>query len=119
MRPPWILALAGLVACHPQVARLLYTIATGLFPEDHGIVGNTMVDPAIGRFTVADTIGNRDPRWWGGEPIWITAERQGHRAATMFWVGSEVPFKGRRATYWHSFDPKIPSAARVDQGVLQ
>jgi predicted AlkP superfamily pyrophosphatase or phosphodiesterase len=93
----------------------LFTIATGLYPGHHGIVGNTIVDPAIGRFSVADTIGNRDPRWWKGEPIWITAERQGHRAATMFWVGSEVPFDGRRATYWHSFDAGISPEARVDQ----
>src|SRR5262249_32628006 len=27
-----------------------YTIVTGLFPDDHGIVNNTMRDPALGNF---------------------------------------------------------------------
>jgi predicted AlkP superfamily pyrophosphatase or phosphodiesterase len=93
----------------------LYSIATGLYPEHHGIVANTMVDSALGRFTTTDTIGNRKPGWWGGEPIWITAERQGRRAATMFWAGSEVAFGGRRATHWRPFDPMMPSRERVAQ----
>lgn len=92
-----------------------YTMATGLYPEDHGIVANAMNDPVMGRFTTTDTIVNRNPGWWGGEPIWITAERQGRRAATMFWVGSEVAYGGRRATYWRSFDPNLPGDRRVDQ----
>ncbi len=92
-----------------------YTIATGLYPEHHGIVANLMVDSAIGRFSTADTIGNRDPRWWGGEPIWVTAIKQGRRAATMYWVGSEGPIQGTRPTYWRPFDPRVPAIARVDQ----
>ena len=92
-----------------------YTIATGLYPEHHGIVANLMVDSAIGRFSTTDTIGNRDPRWWGGEPIWVTAIKQGRRAATMYWVGSEGPIQGTRPTYWRPFDPRVPAVARVDQ----
>lgn len=92
-----------------------YSIATGLLPAHHGIVANTMVDSVLGRFTTADTIVNRKPGWWLGEPIWITAERQGRRAATMFWVGSEVAYAGRRPTFWRSFDAYLPSQDRVDQ----
>ena len=36
-------------------------------------------------------MGNLDPRFYGGEPIWNTAERQGVRTASFYWVGSEVP----------------------------
>jgi predicted AlkP superfamily pyrophosphatase or phosphodiesterase len=74
-----------------------------------------MVDPKVGRFTTTDTIGNRDPRWWGGEPIWVTAIKQGRRAATMFWVGSEGAIQGIRPTYWRPFDPPVSATARVDQ----
>ncbi len=95
-----------------------YTIATGLYPAHHGIVANSMVDSRIGRFTTTDTIGNRDPRWWAGEPIWVTAIKQGRRAATMYWVGSEVAIEGIQPTYWRPFDPRFPTSARVDQ-VLQ
>ncbi|XP_030606550.1 autotaxin isoform X2 [Archocentrus centrarchus] len=63
----------------------LYSLATGLFPESHGIVGNSMYDPG---FDATFTLRGREKlnhRWWGGQPIWITALRQGVKAATFFW----------------------------------
>lgn len=94
----------------------LFTLATGLYPEHHGIVGSVMVDPQLGRFTTADTAVNRKPGWWdAAEPIWITAERQGRRAATMFWVGSEIAYRGRRPSYWRDFDPRVSELERVAQ----
>jgi predicted AlkP superfamily pyrophosphatase or phosphodiesterase len=56
-----------------------------------------------------------DPRWWGGEPIWNTAEKQGKVAAAMFWPGSETVIGGRQATYWTPFDDSFPNAERVKQ----
>jgi predicted AlkP superfamily pyrophosphatase or phosphodiesterase len=93
----------------------LYSIATGLYPEHHGIVSNTMRDSILGRFTLRDTSAVRDPRWWGGEPIWVTAVRQRKRAATFFWPGSDVPIGGVRPTYYKLFDPRVSNAARVRQ----
>jgi predicted AlkP superfamily pyrophosphatase or phosphodiesterase len=93
-----------------------YTIVTGLYPAHHGIVGNTMRDPAIGRpFSLGDSLAVRDPRWWGGEPIWVTAERQGRRTAAFFWPGSEAPIKGRHPSWYRRYDPAVPNGARVDQ----
>lgn len=63
----------------------LYSLATGLYPESHGIVGNTMHDPV---FNATFTLRGREKlnhRWWGGQPIWITAEKQGVKAASFFW----------------------------------
>uniref|UniRef100_A0AAR2KGE9 SMB domain-containing protein n=1 Tax=Pygocentrus nattereri TaxID=42514 RepID=A0AAR2KGE9_PYGNA len=63
----------------------LYTLATGLYPESHGIVGNTMHDPV---FEANFNLRGREKlnhRWWGGQPIWITAEKQGVKAGTFFW----------------------------------
>src|SRR5437764_14186580 len=58
-----------------------YTIVTGLYPEHHGIVANLMRDPTIPeRFTTASQTA-KDAVWWRGEPIWVTAIRQGRRAA--------------------------------------
>jgi predicted AlkP superfamily pyrophosphatase or phosphodiesterase len=95
-----------------------YSIVTGLYPEHHGIVGNTMNDAAIGaRFSMsADTA--KDPRWWGGEPLWLAAVRSGRRAATMFWPGSDVAILGMRPTFWQTFAKAITSPDRVRQ-VLQ
>jgi predicted AlkP superfamily pyrophosphatase or phosphodiesterase len=92
-----------------------YSIATGLYPEHHGIVSNTMKDPLLGRFTLRNTAQVRDPRWWGGEPIWATAVKQGKRAATYFWPGSETAIGGVRPTYYKLYDAKAPNHARVRQ----
>eukprot|EP00064_Thunnus_orientalis_P012889 superscaffoldBa00002030_g12925 len=63
----------------------LYTLATGLYPESHGIVGNTMHDPVFNATFSLRTREKLNHRWWGGQPIWITAEEQGVKAATFFW----------------------------------
>lgn len=91
-----------------------YTIVTGLIPDHHGIVANSMWDDDLGRFTMSmrDAVG--DARWWGGEPIWVTAEKQGRRAAAFFWPGSEAPIGGVWATHWMPYDDNYPFAARVD-----
>ena len=92
------------------------TIATGLWPAHHGIVGNTMDDPAIpGRFLLADHDVRSDPRWWRGEPLWTTAERQGRRAAGLFWPGDDVAIGGRRPSDWTRYDDDFPNDARVDR----
>lgn len=92
-----------------------YTLVTGLYPEHHGIVGNVIVDPSFPeRFSMSAKTA-KDPRWWGGEPIWVTAIRQGRRAATMFWPGSEVAIGGVRPTFTVPYDKKMPSADRVTQ----
>lgn len=93
-----------------------YTLVTGLHPEHHGIVANTMRDERIGAtFTISDTVIARDPRWWGGEPIWNTAERQGVRTAAFFWPGSDYAVNGRYPTYYTPYDGRIPNRARVQQ----
>ena len=92
-----------------------YTLVTGLDPEEHGIVANVMKDPVLGTFWLIDTLAQRDPRWWGGEPIWVTAEKQGRRAATYFWPGSEARIKGVAPTWWQPYDHSRPHAARIAQ----
>jgi predicted AlkP superfamily pyrophosphatase or phosphodiesterase len=92
-----------------------YTIATGLYPEHHGIVSNNMRDSTLGRFGLKDTAAVHDPRWWSGEPIWVTAVKQGRRAATYFWPGSDVAIAGVRPTYYEVYDQRVPNADRVRQ----
>jgi predicted AlkP superfamily pyrophosphatase or phosphodiesterase len=91
-----------------------YTIATGLYPEHHGIVGNTIYDPEFGALFTMSNAASKESRWWGGQPIWVTAEKQGERAASMFWVGSEVAIDSVRPTRWKPFDARMPFDARVD-----
>lgn len=93
-----------------------YTIVTGLYPAQHGIVANNIYDPVLdARFSLSDRDAVGDGRWWGGEPIWVTVERQGRPAATYFWPGSEAPIDGVRPTWWSPYDPGVSYDERIDR----
>jgi predicted AlkP superfamily pyrophosphatase or phosphodiesterase len=93
-----------------------YTLVTGLRPDHHGIVHNSMRDPELGRFSLGRREAVADARWWnGGEPAWVTVQKHGGRAATMFWPGSEAPVRGQHPDEWRPFDAAVTAAQRVDQ----
>ena len=93
-----------------------YTIATGLYPGHHGIISNSIYDPEYGAsFSLGNEEAIESERWWGGEPIWVTAEKQGLRAATFFWPGSEAPIDSIRPSYRRAYDGSVPGEARVEQ----
>ncbi|MEO6154844.1 MAG: ectonucleotide pyrophosphatase/phosphodiesterase [Thermomonas sp.] len=91
-----------------------YTLVTGLRPDHHGIVHNNMRDEVLGTF-VSKSETARDGRWWGGEPIWVTLQKQNGIAATMFWPGSEAEIAGQRPRYYMPYDKQMGADARVDQ----
>lgn len=96
-----------------------YAIVTGDYPAHNGIMGNTFTAPDIGaKFAMSNHDAVRDPRFWGAEPIWVTAERQGQRTAPFFWPGSEAAIDGVKPTYVMPYDQRLPDKARVAQ-VLQ
>lgn len=88
------------------------SLATGTYPDRHGIVDNVFFDRA--RDASFDFEAEAD--WIEAEPLWAAAERQGVAAATFFWVGSETPWRGvaardRRAP----FDADVGEAEKVRQ----
>lgn len=92
-----------------------YTIVTGLYPGNHGIIENNMFDAEIGSvFGINKPEQVSDPRWWGGEPIWNTVQRQGQIAASFFWPGSEAPIQGMVPLYWKKYVHETPHEVRVD-----
>jgi predicted AlkP superfamily pyrophosphatase or phosphodiesterase len=93
-----------------------YTLVTGLRPDHHGIVNNTMYDAQLGKFSLGNRKAVSDGRWWAqGTPLWETADRHGLRTATMFWPGSEADIHGRHPDYWAPYDGKVTPTRRVDQ----
>ncbi|MBW2241815.1 MAG: alkaline phosphatase family protein [Deltaproteobacteria bacterium] len=85
--------------------------ATGTHADRHGVVGNRFLDPELGYFDY----GN-DARFLEAEPIWAAAERQGVRAATFFWVGSETDWRGVGASFRRApFQGGLPERVKVDQ----
>lgn len=93
-----------------------YAIVTGLYPQNNGIVENSVYDTATKTtFGMDKREEVQDSRWWLGEPIWVTAEKQGQRAAPFFWPGSEAEIAGKRASYWMPYNGNLPNEARVDR----
>jgi len=94
-----------------------YTIVTGLFPAHHGIVDNTFIDPADGlKFRYTQPVA-RLSRWWLGEALWTTAERQGVPSASYFWPGSDVDDPAKRPRIAKRYDGSVPDSARVDSAL--
>lgn len=96
-----------------------YSIVTGLYADRHGIVANRFWDPERrAAYSLRDRDAVRDATWYGGEPIWVTAERQGMVSASFFWPGSEAAIGGVRPTFWKPYSDSVPNDSLVDR-VLQ
>ncbi|KAL7800023.1 alkaline-phosphatase-like protein [Trichoderma ceciliae] len=93
-----------------------YTLATGLYPEAHGIVGNTFWDPELkAEFHYTDPARSMDPKWWGGEPFWVTAESQGVRSAIHMWPGSEAHILYEEPTFVDKYNGKEELDTKVSR----
>ncbi|XP_038076960.1 bis(5'-adenosyl)-triphosphatase enpp4-like [Patiria miniata] len=75
-----------------------YTIATGLYQESHGIVGNNMYNVSTGaKFTLRHKFNSS---WWeGGEPIWVTNQNQGGHSGLIMYPGMEIQIRGQYPSY--------------------
>ena len=92
-----------------------YTIATGLYPDHHGLVNNSFYAPDLDlvyRIGDRSMVSNGD--FYGGEPMWVTARKQGMKSASFYWVGSEAPVHGIQPDYWKPYDEEVPFGDRVD-----
>jgi predicted AlkP superfamily pyrophosphatase or phosphodiesterase len=93
-----------------------YTIATGLYPEHHGLVNNSFYDPARDReYRIRDREVVEDGTWYGGTPLWVNAEQNGLKAASYFFVGSEADIQGIRPSYYFRYEGSTPNEERVQQ----
>ncbi|MBT8305299.1 MAG: ectonucleotide pyrophosphatase/phosphodiesterase, partial [Maribacter sp.] len=79
-----------------------YTIATGMYPDGHGILGNTFYSH---KKNLTYTIGKRkmveDGSFYNGTPIWVLADQADMVTASYFFVGSEANIQGVLPTYYH------------------
>jgi predicted AlkP superfamily pyrophosphatase or phosphodiesterase len=75
-------------------------------------VSNDMKEP----FTY---IGHRltvsDPNWWKGEPIWVSAEKQGQHTASTSWPVSGFAIQGIKPTYYQEYPEDGDPETRVNQ----
>eukprot|EP01006_Ploeotia_vitrea_P006614 TRINITY_DN14088_c0_g1_i1.p1 TRINITY_DN14088_c0_g1~~TRINITY_DN14088_c0_g1_i1.p1 ORF type:complete len:555 (+),score=38.91 TRINITY_DN14088_c0_g1_i1:32-1696(+) len=87
-----------------------YTLVTGLYPESHGIISNKFWGPKKDQvFTMSSC-----EDWWNeGEPLWVTAEKQGKKSAVFFWPGSECDINGYKPTIYKHYDSSVPFDDRI------
>jgi predicted AlkP superfamily pyrophosphatase or phosphodiesterase len=92
-----------------------YSIATGLYPDNHGLVNNSFYAPDLDLvYRIGDRAMVSNGAFYGGEPIWITARKAGLKTASFYWVGSEAPIMGMQPDFWKPFDEEVPFGDRVD-----
>lgn len=92
-----------------------YTLVTGLYPGEHGLVDNTFYDTLK---DVVYTMGKKelvkDAHFYGGLPLWQLAQQQGLKSASYFWVGSEAPIAGAYPTYLEAYNESVPNEERIE-----
>ncbi|KAI9876169.1 MAG: hypothetical protein M1830_007091 [Pleopsidium flavum] len=92
-----------------------YTLVTGLYPESHGVVGNTFWDPDMEEeFSNTDPV-SMEPKWWQAEPVWNTAEKAGVRSAIHMWPGSEALIGGITPAFLDNFNATEVLSRKVDR----
>lgn len=87
------------------------SMATGVYPDKHGILHNGFWDKQKGKFSYSP-----DADWIETPPIWVLAEQQGIKSATFFWVGSETNWNGTSLSFSKEpFDGKISESQKIEQ----
>lgn len=93
-----------------------YTIVTGLYPGNHGLVDNTFYDPGTRIvYKSKNKSAMADPRFYGGTPLWLLAQQQGLKSASYFWIGSEVAIQGTLPSYYLKYNESMPDKNRIEQ----
>lgn len=105
-----------LVPAFPTLSLINHTtFATGCWPEHHGVVSNTFLDPKHGWFSHAT---DQDDAIWrtGCETMWEAAERQGVHAAVFNFVDR---WRGKKQL-GSTVNPEIPwKDHEDDETILQ
>ncbi|XP_008922126.2 venom phosphodiesterase 1 [Manacus vitellinus] len=95
-----------------------YTIVTGLYPESHGIIDNSMYDVDLNEHFSLSGTEKFNPSWWKGQPIWLTAMYQNLKAGTYFWPGSDVQINGTYPNLYTIFNSSVIYEQRIS-GILK
>ena len=93
-----------------------YTLVTGMYPGNHGLIDNHFYDPASETFyTMKNPEVVRNSTFYGGVPLWRLAYQNGIKSASYFWVGSELKNEGEHPDYFLQYEESVPFINRIDQ----
>uniref|UniRef100_A0A2P2HXN9 Ectonucleotide pyrophosphatase/phosphodiesterase family member 6 n=1 Tax=Hirondellea gigas TaxID=1518452 RepID=A0A2P2HXN9_9CRUS len=93
---------------HPSLSYPSWTaLATGLYAESHGIIGNYFYDPVDkDYFALFDADSTGKKKWWTAEPIWTTATKAGLRVAAYLWSRCDIVYDHVLPEYCEKFIKK-------------
>ncbi|CAM1326935.1 Uncharacterised protein g9363 [Pycnogonum litorale] len=117
-------ALKRLVACGASPSYMrgsypaqslpnLYSIVTGLYPNAHGIVADSFLDPLDNVPFKFGSEKSKQNHLWAGLPVWRLAESIGMKTAAINWPGSDVP--NLRPSYYEIYDKRTKDESRIDK----
>ncbi|XP_005998877.1 ectonucleotide pyrophosphatase/phosphodiesterase family member 5 [Latimeria chalumnae] len=93
-----------------------YTLVTGLYAENHGIVANEMYDPELNKTFSMNRMDIYDTVWWEeGYPIWITNQKKGHRTGAAMWPGTDVKIHGVFPSHYMLYNESVSFEHRVNR----
>ncbi|XP_064468993.1 glycerophosphocholine cholinephosphodiesterase ENPP6-like [Ornithodoros turicata] len=77
-----------------------YSIVTGLYAEEHGMLQNYMYDSDKSSYFRMSSPSSFLPYWWDqAEPLWVRAEKRNIRTAMFWWDGCQVPLQGIKPSF--------------------
>lgn len=93
-----------------------YSIVTGMYAGNHGIVDNKFYAPSEQKiYSIPDRTAVQNANFYGGTPLWQWIQQHGIKTASYFWVGSEAPITGQFPTYYKNYDANVPYEDRIHQ----
>lgn len=95
-----------------------YSIISGMYPQNHGIIFNSFTNNINGKkYRIGSATEVKNSAWYLGEAFWETARRNGIITASYFWPGSEVDLERRRPNYIMTYNHNTPYIDRIE-GVI-
>ena len=106
----------SLIPCYPtKTFPNHYSIVTGLYPDNHGIVDNYFYDPESEETFSLSSKNPDNGKWFGGTPFWQLVNESGLNSASYFWIGSDMNINGNSPTYFKTYNESTPNCDRVNQ----
>ncbi|XP_078503768.1 ectonucleotide pyrophosphatase/phosphodiesterase family member 5 [Lissotriton helveticus] len=91
-----------------------YTLVTGLFSENHGMVANEMYDPVLNKSFSMTKMDIYDPDFWEeATPIWLTNQHEGHKSGAAMWPGTDVKIHGDMPFHYMKYNESVLFEYRV------
>lgn len=93
------------------------SIITGLYPTNHGIIANKFYDTLTKDTYIIGSKVASDPKWYNGEPFWLTCKKNKIISASYFWPSSDLDDSTRNPDLFEKYEHERDYLTRIN-GVL-